>query len=154
MMKKFSIEVISKKPKQIWGLPAYEGRITIGDFHETLFMPINSWSIEEYQQQWKEGLERIKNNDTSCLVVTVQNLSTHPLIELWTLYKVEDKVFIHNQMLNAEIVKELNLTINLSNFNKTSCYQFINPRITNELGEVIDEDGETISEWSIPLSEI
>jgi hypothetical protein len=153
-MKKFSIEVISKKPKKIWGLPAHEGRITIGDFQEILYMPINSWTIEEYQQQWKDGLERIKTQDTSCLVATAQNMDTFPFIMLWTLYRVNDKVFFHNQMLNTEIAKELDPSINLSDFSAKTCYQFVNPRITNEEGQGVSEEGTRISEWNIPLSEI
>jgi hypothetical protein len=151
-MNKFKIEVISKKPKKIDGLLSHMGQITIGDYKETFVMPLNSWTLEEYQQQWKEGLERIKNRNTSCLVTTVQNFDSHPLIEMWSLYKEGDKVFFHVQLINRTIAKELNLPIKLSEFSVKTCYQFINPRLTNEEGEGIGYDGEKISEWSIDLS--
>lgn len=68
-MNSFNIEVISKKPETINGKKYYRGKITIGDFWESIFMSFDNWTIEEYKQQWKDGLERIKTHDTSCLVV-------------------------------------------------------------------------------------
>ena len=147
-MNKFSIEVISKNPKKINGLLSSAGRITIGDFTETFIMSLDSWTIEDYRQQWKEAIERIKTHDASCLVTTAQNISTYPFIMLWLLYKVENKIFLQNQLINTEILEELNLPFKLSEFNIKNCYNLITPR------EILSEDGETYSEWSVMLDEI
>jgi len=154
-VKKFNIEVYTKNPKKIEGFLYQLGKITIGNFTEKFLMSLDTWTVEEYKQQWKEGIERIRTHHTSCLVATIQNLEIgYPLIILWTLYKENNTVFVRNQILNIEIAKELNLPINISDFNIKTCYQFINPRITDENGLSIDEDGNEISEWSVPLSEI
>ncbi len=146
-MNKFKIETISDKPKIIDGLQSHWGRITIGDFSERFVMPIDSWTLDQYKKQWKEGLERLKNNDTSCLVSRIENMHTpYPTIELWDLYKVGDTVFFQNSLLINETLKDSNLK--LSNFNSQSCYDYINtPRQT------ITEDGDEISEWSISLKD-
>jgi hypothetical protein len=153
-MQMFNIKVITKKPKKIRGLNSYEGEITIGDFQDRFIMPITNWCLDDYKNQWKEGLERIKIHDASCLVVTAQNMDTYPIIFMWTLYKVEDKVFFHEQLLNAEIALRINPSIPISNFNSTTCYEFILPRCIDQNGQGVDRYGEKIFETSIPLSKI
>jgi hypothetical protein len=73
---------------------------------------------------------------------------------LWTLYKVGDKVFLRNRLLNPEIAKSLSPTVNIFEFNSKNCYQVVTPRLVNKKGEAIDRYGDKIGEWSIPLSEI
>lgn len=147
-MKKFNIEVISKKAEKTDGFLAYVGQIVIGDFTERFDIPIDSWSIEQYKQQWKEGIKRLEKHDYSCLVVTAQNLRYNPLIETWVLYKERDMVFIQNELLNREIIKEYHLSLDLSVFNDKTCYQFVTyPR------ETITEDGTKISEWKISVDD-
>ncbi len=46
----FNIEVMSKNPVVINGYKHYKGRITIGDFQESFYMPVDSWSIPEYKK--------------------------------------------------------------------------------------------------------
>jgi len=152
-MQQLKIDVISKKPKKVYGLLAHTGEITIGDYKETFIMPLNSWTLEEYKQQWREGLERIKTHDTSCLVNLIQNMDANPLIEMWVLYKVKDIIYIQQYLLNREIVKESN-SPSLSNFNSKTCYQFIDPRIVNESGHGITEDGEEVSEWHVNIKNL
>ena len=151
-MSKFKIEVISKKPEVIDGLLSHTGEITMGDYKETFVMPLNSWTIEDYKQQWKEGLERIKTHDRSCLVNLIQNMDANPMVEMWVLFKVDDIVYIGQRLLNRQLAGEFNYPIKFTNFNKENCYQFIHDRIVNENGHGIAEDGDEISEWKVSLS--
>src|SRR3990167_11412149 len=98
-MSKFKIEVISKKPEVIDGLLSHTGEITMGDYKETFVMPLNSWTIEDYKQQWKEGLERIKTYDESCLVSLAQDLDTLPMVFMWVLYKLKGVIYIQQHLL-------------------------------------------------------
>lgn len=146
-MKNFIIEVINEKPKKRYGLLSYEGRITIGDFIEKFLMPLDSWSLEKYKQQWQEGLERIKRHNSSCLVSSVQNLkSNHPSIEMWSLYKEEKTIFIINNLLIDETMEDR--LLKLSEFNHTTCYQFIDLQ-----RQTITEDGHKISTWQISVDD-
>lgn len=144
----FKVEIISKKPKKINNLLCFVGSITIDDFTERFNMPLNSWPIEWYLQQWREGLQRIETHDTSCLVATVQNLNTDPFVVMWVLYKKNNTVYIQNNLLINSIVNELKLPHLLHDFNPTTCYQFITKR------ETITETGEKISEWETSLNAI
>ena len=144
-MNVFSLRVF-ERPKKINGILSCTGQITIGKFKETFGMPLNSWSLKDYQQQWKEGLERMKTHDVSCLVVSIENLASgYPTIELWTLHRQGDSIFFHNQLLFDETTGHF--PMKLSDFNSSNCYEFINPRIANEDNQAINEDGEKISEW-------
>ncbi len=147
MIKNFNIEVISKKAETIYRRKYYRGRITVGDFTETFIMSYDNWSIDEYKQQWKEGIERIKTHDSSCLVVCFEGTLKSPRIVLWTLYKEESVIYIHNQYLFYEIFQERSK--GLPPFDANSCYLYIIlPR------ETTTEDGDKISEWSVDLQDI
>jgi len=153
-MKQFQIQVISKKPKKMYGLLSHTGEITIGDYKETFVMPLNSWTLEEYKQQWKEGVDRLKTHNESCLVNLIQNMNANPMVEMWTLHKVNNTVYIQQQLLNRMIAEELNIPIKISEFNSKTCYKFINHRIANEKGHGVNEDGEELSEWNVNINDI
>lgn len=145
-MKNFKIEAISKKPKKAWGSLCHTGQITINDYKEPFLMPLIEWDLEDYRKQWKEGLERIKTQDRSCLVATVKNLKTNPYIILWTLHKEDNKVYVRYQLLIDIVAKEVKFSIPLAEFSSKNCYQFVHPR----KGET-NEEGQKLSEWLIDL---
>ncbi len=136
------INITSKKPKKIRKSLSYEGRITIGDFWETIIIPIGYWTREDYEKQWKEGLERLKMHNTSCLVVTACDKNNGgPFVDWWRLYRIENTVFIQNGWLMLEVYQEL---VGDRPFTPNTCYDFVQPRKNHT------EDGHKISEWSVP----
>ncbi len=143
-MKNFNIEVISKKPETVNRKKYYRGRITVGDFTETFLMSFDNWTIDEYKEQWKEAIERIKTHDRSCLVADFTGLQENPWVELWVLYKENDMVFVQNHCFFDgfhEIAKGLPL------FDVKTCYLYVKPRETIT-------DGYKISEWKIDLKDV
>lgn len=146
-MQKFNIEIISKKPIIINGNKEYKGQITIGDFQENFYMSIDNWSVPDYKKQWKEGIERIKTHDSSCLVVNFAGSIENPWIELWTLYREGETIFIHNQYLFYEVFQERSQ--GLPSFDSKSCYLYIAlPRQT------VSESGRKISEWQTTIHDL
>ena len=120
------------------------GKIFIGDdFWETIIPALNYWTTDEYEKQWKEGLERIKTHPISCLVASVQHpRKTPPLINWWILYKVGEKIYIQNHLLNDTTYRE---HIGNQQFTPQTCYNFIKPRKTKT------DDGFKYAEWVIGL---
>ena len=139
-----SIKITSKRPKKIHNVKAYEGRITIGDFSESIYVPLDLWSREDYERQWREGLKRLKTHNTSCLIATIHDPKIRPFIDRWTLYRKGNTVYVYNQMILDTGYEEL---IGDKPFTLTTCYDFIGPRRTHL------EDGTKISEWSVPYEE-
>src|SRR3990167_8914107 len=127
---RFSIEVVNKRPEIIDGLPFYTGEITMGDYKETFQMSINSWSLEDYKQQWGEGLARIKMHDKSCLVV-----------------------YIQQHMLSKKILEYRNSRLDIETFSKENCYEFVRDRKVNKKGLAVSASGNRIyDEWKVSLS--
>jgi hypothetical protein len=146
-MSNFNIQVISEKPETHNRRKYHRGRITIDDFTETFRMPYDSWTIDEYQQQWKEGLERIKTHNSSCLIATLSGLKkNYPFILLWVLYKEKNVIYIQNKLLFDEIFEEISQ--GLPPFSAETCYLYFGSR------EIINEDGDKLSEWKTDMNAI
>lgn len=141
MIKNLSITVTSRKEKIIWELRAYLGKIIIGNFTETIYIPVEFWTLEDYKKQWKEGLRRIETEKKSCLVATVQGYdNTVSLINWWPLYKVDDKIIVENCLL---VGKYLTKTLDNRPFTPETCYDFIPGKSRSK----------EVSKWIIDLKE-
>jgi hypothetical protein len=138
------VEITSKRPRKIHNVKAYEGRIYIGDFNEHLYIPLDWWTIEDYKRQWKEGLERIKTHDTSCLVVTIHDPGIRKFVDWWTLYKEGNTIYVQNGWLIEDAYEQ---TVGNKPFTPETCYDFVSPRTTHT------EEGDKISEWSVPYND-
>lgn len=151
-MRLFNIEAISEKSEMVEGIWWHEGKITIGDYSEIFDMPLNMWTVEDYIRQWKEGIERIKTHDTSCLVTSIRMLETGlPCMVLWKLYKVGQDIFMTYQLLGGEVFERVKG--GPKPYYLATCYQLIDERITNQEGKSIDEDGNVIAEWKMSVDD-
>jgi hypothetical protein len=133
-----SIRITSRKTVEYDGQQTLKGFIKIGDkFKETIFVYLDPWTKEDYARQWREGLNRLKDHDTSCLVTCVSNPKSSAVVGWWTLYRVDNTVFIQNGYLSKANYKKI---VGKSAFTPETCYSFVTPRIVDR----------QISEWSIP----
>ena len=107
MVERFDIRVLKRSPEKTKGKMYQPGRITIGDFTERFWMPYDYWNIDQYKKQWKEGIARLKNHDTSCLVTAIKLYDDKIGSSLWVLYKEGDTIFIQNHARSNELNKEL-----------------------------------------------
>lgn len=139
-----SIEVIDRKFKKSRGGEA-KGEIQIEKHKESFYIPVEWWTLEDYERQWKEGLERIKTRDTSCLVTAIYDPRKRPFIEWWLLYKEGNIIYIQNQIVLEEIYSQL---IGDKSFTSETCYNFIEPKEPK-----LQPDGYEISEWEVKLDD-
>ena len=144
-MQQLNIKITDKKIRTIKKIPYVVGKITIQDFIETFDIPIDWWSIEDYEYQWKHGLERLNDHAQSCLVTKIYNPHKGAFIDWWLLYKENHTVFIRNEILFRD---SYDSTIGTNPFTPETCYTFIHPRTPNFL-----EDGSEVSEWIIEWKE-
>jgi hypothetical protein len=110
-------------------------------------MQINWWKLEDYERQWREGLERIKIHPSSCLVVKVQHPKFGNFVEWWLLFKVGKEIYIYNQWLFREKYDE---KIGANEFTPDTCYNFIGDR--EDLLATAREGGK-IAEWIVNVDE-
>lgn len=142
-MKNLLVKVIDDTVHYFRKTPYLIGEITINDFYEEFEMQLVWWKREDYERQWKEGLERIKTDDKSCLITRIQNPFEGPFIEWWVLHKKDNKIYIQNQWLFHEYYEEL---IGAKPFTVDNCYDFVPPYKSPYL-----EDGTKFSEWIVDI---
>ena len=95
-----------------------------GDHIESQQLPIDCWSLEDYQKQWKEGLERIKAHNESMLVIWVNKLNKNPDIAYFALYKIGKKIHIQEcGIIGKKDYKDLSKEY--GPFNVENCYKYI-----------------------------
>lgn len=102
----FYIQALSESREEIDGQWYASGTIIINNIHEEFVFVLESWSIKDYERQWREGLERIIKNEKSCLIVDARNTMTKPVLEIWALYKVGLKVFFMHKILTYKVLKK------------------------------------------------
>ena len=143
-MKKFDIKFVNDAQKKVCKKSCCkEGVIICDDYYETFVSPLEDWGVRDYKEQWREGMERIKDHDVSCLITAVTGLGIKPKVNYYVLYKIDSTVYFQPQFLGPDIVKR-----KLPPFDKDSCCLYIPSRVTH------DESGEKYDEWSLPLKTV
>ena len=139
------IKITDNKSKIIDKQRFYPAEITIGSYSESLMILVDYWTLDDYKRQWKEGIERLKTHDQSCLVVLVQDPKKAEVIMWWPLYKENDTIYIQNHLLIDEYYEK---DIGNNIFTPDNCYQFIPAR------SLAYEDGGRPSEWKVKLDQL
>jgi hypothetical protein len=137
----FSIKLVPDKIITCDDGEAVFGLITLGNFREHFTSALGYWSVDDYLQHWKQALDRIINEEpTSCLITSMLDPKTASFIFWWPMYRVEDFVFIQNQIffLNQSQIK----------FGGKDPFSFVPAR------QVVNEDGLQVSEWSVPILDV
>ncbi len=138
---KLKIKILQKRPINTEGLLQIRGQLMIGEHKEFFLADLDWWPIEEYKKQWREGLERIKTHDQSCLIVSIGNPIDNRFIEWWLLYKRRNKVYLQNHIIFGDTYAD---RIGDKEFNRDTCYDFIPKRRI--------KSSEKNVEWSVRLS--
>jgi hypothetical protein len=117
------------------------GEIVIDDFHEIFRSSLSHWNTNKYLLQWREGLQRICNgHHKSCLIASMFNPTSANFIFLWTLYLDGDIVHVQNHLLFLDGLE--------SPFLESEPYASVRDR------EIINDEGEKISEWDVNINTI
>lgn len=107
-------------------------------------MVLTLWNRERYEQQWRNGIQRLLSGASrSCLISSLWKTQNKFEGEWWTIYRQEDRVAVRNQLIRPSIFNQ-----NFANFDPDDPYPSIPDR------QDLTEDGQHISEWSLPFSQI
>jgi hypothetical protein len=99
------------------------------------------WNRDDYEHHWKEALSRIVFlADVSCLITSIVNPISASHLFWWPMYREGNTVYIQHQILFFQ-----NLP---SSFNEKDPFSSIPKR------QLIDEDGNPLSEWAVSTGEI
>ena len=138
----FSIDQVKDTNELIDSVEYREFKIKIGDFEESLLLPLCCWSIEKYKHHWSKQLKQFyfDKKEKTCLITEMYDPSTANFVRWWILYRVNDDVFFQEQVLFLEDIK--------GPFSVDDAELYIPER------EIINEDGEEISEWVVPFEQL
>lgn len=118
-----------------------KGWIQIGDFAESFEMVFEFWSPQEYQRHWIEAIRRMVDGaEVGALVTSVTNPDTANFLFWWPMYREGNRIIFQNQIL---FLTELEQPFRLEEY-----VAFVPRR------ETINEDGDKISEWAVPLADL
>jgi hypothetical protein len=146
-MKIFAIKIIDTNIQEFDDIPYCLGEIQIGNFRETFTIPVDYWTMQDYEKQWRAGIERIKMYDQSCLIFEMEDPTKAPLANTWVLYKDGDVVHIQNHLLFGK--RFSTMLKKKGPFTMQTCYNFIKTRNT-----ISKSTGMKISEWDIDLEAV
>jgi contact-dependent growth inhibition (CDI) system CdiI-like immunity protein len=111
------------------------GRIVIGDFTETFRVPLGFWDESDYRRSWRRAFEVLNANPRaiSCLMTAMTDPGNSNFLTCWPMYREGEDVYIQNALIFLDEIEDFDLM---------APWDSVRPR------EVIDEDGNRISEWT------
>ncbi|HEV2601451.1 MAG TPA: hypothetical protein VGT41_04070 [Candidatus Babeliales bacterium] len=133
----FSIHIHDKTTYKPYGVLVCIGEMQIGTFKKTFDMPLDYWSKQDYETQWKKGIERLKKHNESCLITGVYDLTKKLMVSTWMLYKKEDTVHVEETVfVGPEVIAYLGSRP----FTQQTCYNFIRPYTPGDEGKRYVQD--------------
>jgi hypothetical protein len=133
--------LLENDPSEYFGVEALRGLIRMGGEEESFFAPVSFWGRQEYLNSWYTslclGLERRQH---SVLVTSMLDPETANFLMVWVLYFVGESAHVQNHVVFLDDV--------VPGFDINDVNSYVDER------EVVDEDGQRISEWVVPLSEV
>lgn len=122
-------------------VPAAVGRLAIGDSQEYFEASLYEWAKEDYKAQWRNAIKLLlTGTHKTALIVTYGSPEVTTHLEWWPMYRVGGRVFLQDHLLFYDQLTEP--------FSLQNAFSFVRGRQTT------DEDGRSISEWSVSLSEV
>lgn len=99
-------------------------------------MAIGYWQVEDYVQSWAESFAVLMRSgqSTSCFVASLTDPEAANFVMTWPLYRRDDVVLIQNSIVFLDELEKP--------FSVKSPWESVGPH------QVIDEDGQRISQWS------
>lgn len=138
-MSKFSIDFLPEVYQENEYIGQF-GIIELGGFSEKFISSLHDWSIERYTKHWMKSSARILyHSDRTLFITSIIDDSFDYQLDCWVAYKVGEIAYIQNELIIPETY-----TIP-GGFNSEELYSYIRDR------EIYSDDGNTISEWVVPL---
>jgi hypothetical protein len=122
-------------------VPAAEGELLLEGSREVFLANLSLWKKSDYRVHWVHELTALLKGSRKVALVVCYNdprFSSHQ--EIWKLYRDNELVHFHNQLFWNDRLP--------ADFDASRMSTYIDDRT------VVDEDGNKISEWDIPIRDI
>jgi len=116
------------------------GGIELGPDSDSFYADLAAWTLADYEAQWREGIARLAAGERSSALVTSYGGPTAAFHWMWPMWRVDDKVVFHEHLVPGEAVTEPHVAAHF--------YAAVGERRTRS------DDGEPVSEWAVPFSDV
>jgi hypothetical protein len=118
----------------------YRGLITIGDYEESFLAASGLWDWQAYERQWRDAARRLlEHRDRTAFVTSFSHPDAHHNF-VWPAWYEDDIVYLQHRLLLRECLPSV--------LDVDRIHDIIGPR------ETVTEDGDEISQWTVPLADI
>ena len=136
----FDIRFISRTPEpQEEGWDALWGEIRLGDHLEGFRAPLDPWTAADYERHWREAAARLVGGQPAAFW-------TVPWQSWWVVWPEGGEAVVHEELLLADRIEAGGYTAEPPA--GYAPYELIGPR------ESGSEEGESVSDWRVPLAAI
>lgn len=116
------------------------GGIELGSVSDGFSSDLSSWSQSDYEAQWREGIARVAAGESSSALVTSYAGPQAAFHFMWPMWRVGTDIIFTERLVFGDIIHEPGVV--------ASFYEAVGER------RPLSEDGEPISEWIVPFSEV
>lgn len=136
----FDICFLSRKPEvQAGGWPALSGRITLGSYAERFLAPVDRWTPEDYEHQWREAAARL-------LAGRPTAFWTVPWQFWWVMWPLGGEAVVQEQFLTPD--RLAGMSGPLGPLVGSAPYELVGPRETRTT------EGQAVSEWRLLIADV
>lgn len=116
------------------------GELTLGSAVEGFESDLGTWSMSAYEAQWRDALARLLSGAASAALLTSYRGPDAGYHFMWPMWREGTQVHFQERLL---LVDELS-----AGFDLERVYEYVGERRT------LSEEGQRISEWSLPLGQL
>lgn len=116
------------------------GALTLGSGTESFQSDLGAWSMEDYERQWREAIARVLSGSPSSALITSYRGPGADFHFVWPFWRDGATVVFQQRLLFTGEHAEP--------FDPSRVYEIVGERVT------IDEDGQRVSEWVVPLGHL
>ena len=121
---------------------AFRGlRLTLQNYAEEEGADLTFWSTKDYENQWLTWLNQLMaSRDEGALIISIHDPANAFRVWTWTMWKKDDQVLFQNRLL---------FMLEGSRTSNPACvFEYVGEYQSH------DEDGDRISEWTVPIAAI
>lgn len=116
------------------------GALTLGRATEGFESDLGTWSMADYERQWREGVARLLGGHTSSALLTSYRGPDAAYHFMWPVWREGTDAIFQERLLLTEQLDEP--------FTTDRLYEVVGERM------MIDEEGQRVAEWVVPLGHL
>ena len=116
------------------------GALTLGRATEGFESDLGSWSMADYERQWREGVARLLGGHASSALLTSYHGADAGHHVLGPVWREGTTAIFQQRLQRTEQLAEA--------FDPTRLYDIVGERV------MINDEGQRVSEWAVPLGDL